>query len=333
MSKNKYGDINIDGLQKELEDDAKVEKIRKKIVVTINDSQRMYYVDDNGNVFEYEYVDLAVMEDGYTFYNRMADYRTSILSVTILDNMNIPENVYQVFDVSKKQDESVKAWLVENEENSEMYDLYIGGNDGVEVENCGSMFAFYSNCINIDLSNLYTDKSTSFTAMFTWDQKLQAIDLSNMDTSNATNMNSMFNKCTSLTNLDVSNFNTENVTNMAAMFYQCPFSTIDVSNFITSKVTAMNEMFRQCYNIKELDLSNFDMTNVTRTDNMFYNCPKIERIYTSQNWSNYTNITKSNGMFYNCINLKSDKMSYDAEKVDITYANYEDGYFTYKAIE
>ena len=47
MGKDTYGNMTVDGLQKELENDATVEKIRKKIVVTINDSQRMYYIDDN----------------------------------------------------------------------------------------------------------------------------------------------------------------------------------------------------------------------------------------------------------------------------------------------
>ena len=122
IGKDTYGNITVDGLQKELENDATVKKIRKKIVVTINDSQRMYYIDDSGDVFEYEYFDLAIMENGEAFYNRMADYRSSILTVTVIDNMNVPENAYQVFDVSKEQNETVKAWLVENAENSGMYD-------------------------------------------------------------------------------------------------------------------------------------------------------------------------------------------------------------------
>ena len=328
MGKNKYGNITTEELQNELQGEATVEKIRKKIVVTINDSQRSYYVDDDGNVFEYEYVDLAIMENGSDFCNRMSDYRENILTVSVLDNMNVPENAYQVFDVSKEQNETVKAWLVENVENTDMYDLYIGGNDGVEIENCMSMFASYSNCISIDLSNLYTDNVKNFQGMFSWNTKLQTINLSNIETSSATNMNSMFNKCTSLTQIDVSNFDTSNVTNMAAMFYQCAFTEIDLSNFNTSKVTAMNEMFRQCYYIKELDLSSFDTISLQRTDQMFNGCNKLSTIYVSENWNN-VNVTLSNNMFLSCTKLLG-KISYDSTKVDITYANYDTGYFTYK---
>lgn len=331
MGKDKYGNITVDGLQKELENDAAVEKIRKKIVVTINDSQRSYYVDDEGNVFEYEYVDLAIMENGSDFYNRMSDYRESILTVSVLDNMNVPDNTYQVFDVSKEQNETVKAWLVQNKDNTEMYDLYIGGNEGVEIESCNNMFAYYSNCTSVDISNLYTSKVKSFAGMFTWDTKLQTIDLSNTDTSSATNMNCMFNKCTSLNQIDVSNFDTSNVTNMAAMFYQCAFTEIDLSNFNTSKVTAMNEMFRQCYYIKELDLSSFDTISLQRTDRMFMSCNKLSTIYVSENWNN-VNVTLSNNMFLSCTKLLG-KISYDSIKVDITYANYDTGYFTYKNYE
>ncbi len=43
----------------------------------------MYYIDDSGNVYEYVYTELAIMEDGNDFYNRMADYKTKILTVTV----------------------------------------------------------------------------------------------------------------------------------------------------------------------------------------------------------------------------------------------------------
>ena len=333
MGNNKYGNITVDELQKILEDDATVGKIRKKIVITINDSQRMYYVDDDGNVFEYEYFDLAIMENGTIFYNRMADYRTSILSVTVIDNMNIPENAYQVFDVSKEQNETVKAWLVENVENTDMYDLYIGSNDGVEIENCKNMFSDLTNCISIDIENLYTSKVKDFGYMFTCCNSLISINMNNIDTSNATNMNSMFASCKNLIHINLNILNTDNVSDMSAMFYGCEkLEELDFINFNTKNVRTMNGMFRQCYSLKSLDLSNFDMTNVIRTDYMFYYCPKLEKVYVGQNWDEYTNITTSTNMFGICPKLIG-AISYDSSKVDITYANYNTGYFTYKSNE
>lgn len=334
MGNHQYGNIEEKELQEQLDKEAgkgktKVSIMRKKYVVQFINSERMYQVDNNGNVYEYTYAELPIMENGRDFNNRMNEYKTSILTVTVLDNMDIPEDTYQIFDVSKSQNDTVKAWLVENRENTEMYDLYIGGNDGVDIEDCNGMFAYFSNCIKIDLENLYTDKVKSFAGMFSWDMNLKEINLENINTSNATDMNSMFNKCTSLAKLDVSNFDTSNVNNMAAMFYQCAFSKIDVSNFDTSKVTSMNEMFRQCYYITELDLSSFDTSSLTRTDMMFYGCgANLETIYVSNKWIN-NKITLSTGMFTGCSSL-SGAISYDDTKTDITYANYENGYFTYK---
>ena len=241
MGKNKYGNIKDDELQNALNNVAGKEKtkvsiIRKKRIVEFVDTQRMYRVDDDGNVYEYTYTDLPVMESGSNFNTRMDEYKANILTVTVLDNMNIPENVYQIFDVSKEQNETVKTWLVKNVENTDMYDLYIGGNDGVDIENCNGMFSYFLNCVKIDLENLYTDKVKYFTGMFSWDTNLKEINLENMNTSNGTMMNTMFNKCLSLSQLDVSNFDTSNVTNMAAMFYNCGFSEINLSNFNTSNV-------------------------------------------------------------------------------------------------
>ena len=83
---------------------------------------------------------------------------------------------------------------------------------------------------------------------------------------------------------------------------------------------------------RKLDLSSFDTSNLQRTDNMFYNCgPKLKKIYVSDKWNN-NKVTLSTGMFLKCEGL-SGKISYDSTKVDITYANYDTGYFTYKTNE
>ncbi len=335
VGSNNRGTLDEKELQEELDnitgnDVTKVKIIRHKTIVEFTESQRMYYVDENGNVFEYIYTDLPIMENGQDFNNRMSDYKEKILTVTVLNNIDVPENVYQVFDVSKEQNETVKAWLIENEENTGVYDLYIGGNEGVDIESCVKMFYEFSNCIKINLENLYTDKVSGFDAMFSFDTNLKEINLENIDTSKAVSMNTMFNKCNSLEYLDVSNFDTSNVTNMSAMFFDCGFSEIDLRNFNTSNVTSMNEMFRQC-KVKELDLSSFDTSNLERTDNMFYGSKNLKTIYVSEKWNN-SNVTLSTWMFRGCDNLVG-KISYDSTKVDIEYANYETGYFTYKNIE
>ena len=306
MGKDKQGDITVEGLQKELEDEALVEKIRRKIVITINNSQRKYYIDDNGNVFEYEDIELAQMESGGSFYERMKDYRTKILTVKVLDNMEIPENAYIVFDVSQEQDETVKAWLIENEENSEMYDLYIGGNGGVEITSCTKMFQDYTNCTSIDLEYLYTENAKTFDNMFYNDGNLLEINAPYLVNDKAEILTYMFYLCTKLKSIDTSNWDTSNVTSM--------FGT-----------------FRMCQNIGSLDLSNWDTSKVKKMDYLFQYCQKLKTIYVSDKWNN-DNVTSSEAMFQGCQALKG-KINFDANKTDVTYANYNTGYFTYKANE
>ena len=306
MGKDKQGDITVEGLQKELEDEALVEKIRRKIVITINNSQRKYYIDDNGNVFEYEDIELAQMESGGSFYERMKDYRTKILTVKVLDNMEIPENSYTVFDVSREQNETVKAWLIENEENPEMYDLYIGGNGGVETISCTKMFQDYTNCTSIDLEYLYTENAKTFDNMFYNDGNLLEINAPYLVNDKAEILTYMFYLCTKLKSIDTSNWDTSNVTSM--------FGT-----------------FRMCQNIGSLDLRNWDTSKVKKMDYLFQYCQKLKTIYVSDKWNN-DNVTSSEAMFQGCQVLKG-KINFDANKTDVTYANYNTGYFTYKANE
>lgn len=306
MNQNKFGDVTVDGLQEIVKDKATVDEARKKIIVTINDSQRKYYVDDSGNVFGYEDMDIPVMEAGNKFYERMATYRANILSVTVLDNMNIPENAYEIFDVSKEQDGTVKAWLVKSEENSDMYELYIGGNGGVEIELCESMFYEFSKCTNIDIEYLYTEKVKSFDKMFMYDENLLEINSSYLVNSEAIILRYMFYGCSKLKSIDTSNWDVSNVTDM--------FGT-----------------FRMCQSISSLDLSNWATKNVTYTDYLFQYCKKLKTIYVSDKWDN-SNVTSSEYMFQGCSALEG-AIKFAQDKIDVTYANYDTGYFTYKAIE
>ena len=309
MGNNKRGNIVRDELQDELDritkvGDTEVKIIRKKLIVEFTNSHRMYRVDDDGNVFEYVYTDLPIMENGTDFNERMADYREKILTVTVLDNVNIPDNAYQIFDVSKKQDGTVKAWLVESEETPEMYDLYIAGNEGVEIQVCSSMFQNFSKCINMDIENLYTDTVQNFDNMFNGDSNLIEIKFSsNFINSEAKNLMYMFYLCTKLKEINTINWNTSNVTNM--------FGT-----------------FRMCQSVESLDLSNFDTSNVVYMDYLFQYCQKLKTIYVGDKWNN-SQVTSSDDMFLGCKNLKG-AITYDEKKIDINYANYNIGYFTYK---
>lgn len=334
MGKNKYGNIEKNELQESLDNQtngrkAEVKEIRKKLVVEFIDSQRMYYVDKEGNIYEYIYKELPIMEEGIIFYKRMQEYRAKILKIKVVDYVEIPNEAVNSFDVSLEQNKSVMAWFMQNEDNNECYDLYIGGDGGVQASSsCQNMFASMGVCLSIDLEHFYTDNTINFGYMFQGDAKVTSINLSNFDTSKAENMNSMFATCNSLSEMNVSNFNTSNVLDMAAMFAKTNIKTIDLSNFDTSNVKSMNGMFEHCSQLEELDLSNFNTSSLIRTDYMFYGNRKLQTIYVSDKWNN-EKVTESTKMFGICISI-SGSIKFDSTKIDITYANYENGYFTYK---
>ena len=334
MENNKYGNIEDDELQEQLDKETgegktKVSIIRKKYIEQFIDSERMYRVDDNGNVFEYVYTDLPIMESGLDFCNRMKEYQKQIMNIKVVDYVEVPEKAIKSFDVSKAQDESVMAWFIPNENHNEYYDLYIGGNDGVQAsESCQNMFSDMENVNSIDLEEFYTENTKNFGYMFQNCRSLETINLSNWNTSKATAMGSLFSGCSKLKELDISHFDTSNVGNMSSMFNRCSsLETIDLKNFDTSKVVDMNYMFYMS-NLEMLDLSTFDTSNVTNMSYMFAGSDNLKTIYVSDKW-NIDRVTRSDNMFNMCFNLVG-AISYDNTKVDMNYANYQNGYFTYK---
>ena len=333
MNKDKYGDLTQDELQnqldKEQEGKTEVSKIRKDIVVRFKDTDRMYKVEENGNVSEYQYIELPFMESGRIFTERIKEYRDKIENVKVLDDIDIPINAKETWDVSKEQNDSIKAWLVSINEDDEYYNLYIGGKGGIELENSSAMFSYLSNCKSIDLDNVYTENATNMSYMFSWCVNLEEIkNLENFDTRNVCDMTSMFGKCLKLKELNVSNFDTRKVTSMQGMFGQLAVSKLDLSNFDTSNVLTMTEMFRGCYFIEELDLSSFNTSKLQRAVRMFYDLYNLKKIYVSEKWNNES-LNLSDGMFGRCQNLEG-KIKYDNTKVDGLYANYTTGYFTKK---
>ena len=213
-------------------------------------------------------------------------YKQNIVSITFLNNNNVPENAVENWNVSEdKEKGTVKAWVVPNSSDSSKYDLYIGAKGKVIAnENSGYVFYDFRGVKEINFDNNY-------------------------DTSNATNMTNLFRNCTSLTEIDLSSFDTSNVTDMSDLFTMWKNQNLDNnlqkiifgSNFNTSKVTTMRSMFTNCNKLIELDLSGFDTSNVTDMFQMFIGCSSL----TDLNVSNFntSKVTNMQGMFSECINL------------------------------
>ena len=259
--------------------------------------------------------------------------REEIEELTIAEDNNVPEGVESV-DISSNKDGSVMMWY-EDADGNNLYEVYIGGENGVvETNTSGSgLFSYLTNIESLDLSNLDTSYMTSMSFMFYNSSGLKEINLSSFDTSNVTDMKQMFRGCTNLTSLDLSSFNTSsvtdvmqmfrgctnltsldvssfetsNVTNMAGMFYGCSsLTSLDLSNFNTAKVTSMGSMvsfgmFQDCSSLISLDLSSFDTSNVFQMSLMFSGCSSLVDLDVSS--FDTSNVTDMNYMFSGCSSI------------------------------
>ena len=238
-----------------------------------------------------------------------------------------------VYDFSEAQDESIKAYKV-NADNE--YTLYINSNKKIIANEDMSYWftAFYDYFSEVGgpsvslrtiegLENVDFSNTTNMSWMFGNCYGLTSLDLSMLDTSNVTNMSFMFNYCDRLKTIDFSSFNTGNVTNMYSMFRGCRGLTeLDLSSFDTSNVTDMSSMFdmymgsdyTDCDTLAILDLSSFNTSNVTTMESMFRGCSGLTNLDLSP--LDTSNVTLMDSMFRGCSGLTSlDLSPLDTSKV------------------
>ena len=263
----------------------------------------------------------------------LAITRDKVKTITIIDTSkeSIPANAVTTWDVSKNNNGSVIAGLVQDTNEPTKYNLYIGGYGGVTAYSGYSLFSYYTSCISIDgLNKLDTSIATTFANMFAYSTALTALDLesfktekvenmagvfigcsglteiklSNFNTSKVTNFSSMFQDCINLLELNVSKFDTTSAINMNHMFYNCnKLETIKVDDFKTSNVESMTYMFGRCSAVKELNVSNFDTTNVTSFKGMFQDCGAVTTLDVDEFKTG--KVANFSCMFQNCTGLTS----------------------------
>ena len=99
-----------------------------------------------------------------------------------------------------------------------------------------------------------------------------------------------------------------------------------IENLNTENVTNMNSMFDRCSALTSLDLTNFNTAKVSDMSYMFMGCSALTTIFVSDKFVT-EQVISSDNMFHMCINLIG-AIEYDGSKIDRTYANYENGYFS-----
>ena len=221
---------------------------------------------------------------------------------------------------------------------SSLTEMAVGGWDVSGALKMGGMFDKCSGLTSLDLS-AWGNKLNGVTdmgGMFSGCSKLASLNVSTWDVSTVTKMTQMFFGCSSLTSLNISEWNVSTVTNMYGMFRDCSsLTSLDISDWDVSSVTNMTEMFCGCKGFTELDLSGWNTESLVNTASMFHTCSNLKTIYVSEGW-NVDNVTSSIYMFVNCSNLVgggSNKLTFNSQNVNADYANYTDGYLTYKAAD
>ena len=139
--------------------------------------------------------------------------------MTFLDTLeDMPDDAW---DVSEIHNGKVMAWV---EPNGSLYDLYIGGEDGIWADtSCRELFAGYRNTEYFAFGDAFhTEHAQYMDYMFYDCESLTSLDLSSFDTANVQYMNHMFYNCMSLSDLTLGDrFVTTNATTYD-MFAFCP---------------------------------------------------------------------------------------------------------------
>ena len=240
--------------------------------------------------------------------------KEQVEKIVIKNTNEVPSNAIASWDVSVARNGSIMAYTLD-EDNDNLYELYIGQEGGVIVgSNASNMFANYNNLESIDLTNLKTSKVTNMRYMFE-SSKATILDLSSFDTSSVTDMSRMFFASAAMEIKGLDKFNTSNVTNMNNMFSRSNATEIKgLNQFNTSNVTDMSAMF---YNSKatSIDLSSFDTSNVTNMSSMFNESAATE--IKGLNQFNTSNVTNMNAMFSHSAATSLDVSSFDTSNVTI----------------
>lgn len=304
-----------------------------------------------GNIYEAPPSIIQKVEN-QNYNEKLWNYREQIAKVIFEPKIDVPTKAVSSWDISESGDGMVMAYIVPNEENSNMYTAHIQGVGEIYAnENSGFIFAGFTNLkviegfqyfntsqarsmrlmflnctslLNLDLSSFDTRNVTDMYGVFYCCKSLINLNLTGLNTSNVTEMYCLFYLCEKLTTIDISSFDTRNVVNMFGLFSSCSnLTSIDVSGLNTSKVRNMHSMFASCVKLKEINVSNFDTRNVVDMVYMFSDCASLTYIDVTN--FNTSKVTDMRYMFLRCTNLKELNLSnFDTSNVTEIYCMFQE---------
>ena len=241
----------------------------------------------------------------------------NIETISFTTTNTVPNNAIGSWDVSVKQNGSIKAWYFDSDSDSK-YEIVIGSSEGAVLASDLTYYTYYLKQLeNFNAANLNISNVNSLAYMFSYSGysvgSYTVSNISSWDTSGITNMSNLFSNAghdaTSWNAGSFENWNVSNVTNMSAMFLDACYSASSwtggtFQNWNVSKVTNMQDLFEDLgYNTTsfQINVTSWNTGNVT---NMFdtFNC--IGKNATT--WSigdlsswNVSSVTNMRRMFYN----------------------------------
>ena len=171
---------------------------------------------------------------------------------------------------------------------------------------CNGLFRDMTKIREMDLSDFYVDKVTTFFNTFKGNKLLETITFNNsegdnfVNGDNITTMQSMFQNCEKLQSVDLGNLvNGQNITTMELMFDNCKnLQTVYIGKLqVGAALTTVNSMFKNCQALTGIDLRGFgNCPGLTDISGWFWNCIYLKYIDLS-NFEPSTNLTNIANLF------------------------------------
>ena len=178
----------------------------KAVKINYIDSYSYSIVDKNQCSY------IVYQEPNSTTFLKTTLLKSDIEEITVVDDLDLPSNTLNTFDVSDSGNGSILLWYTDADSN-DLYEVYIGSNNGV-VANSYSMglFSDLPNVTSIDISELDTSKIIDSSSMFANTPKLDEIIMIDCDLSNIAKSDNMFKNTKNTITIRISSTNNTFIT-------------------------------------------------------------------------------------------------------------------------
>ena len=134
--------------------------------------------------------------------------------------------------------------------------------------------------------------------------------------------------------LILNNFNLSNCNEISGFIYECNnLKNIDLSGVNLTGVKTVRKFIYNSDNLEVADIRNVDFSSVTSSSSIFQSCGKLKTIYANENTKFSSSMISDTYLFNGGLDslVGGNGLKYSYGNSSGSYANYETGYFTYKA--